>query len=230
MYYTYQCKHNNFQVGTQHMDFRNRGVQPHATMPAGRPTASVAPAAPSMQHTGPHAKHVVTGPAKWLQLSSVVLLFSITALLLSLAALLYSGKSGLAHSVMKDKYQAVFLDNGQVYFGHIGEVGSNHLNLTTIYYLQTSTTDTSATNPNVSLVKLGCELHGPYDRMIINNEHVLFWENLQDSSQVVKAIANYAKQNPNGQQCSAQSQTSTNQAPTTTSPQATTTNPATKKP
>src|SRR6201985_2895939 len=38
---------------------------------------------------------------------------------------------------VKDKqYQAVFLTNGQVYFGKFGNVNSSYVKLTNIYYLQ----------------------------------------------------------------------------------------------
>ena len=49
-------------------------------------------------------------------------------------------------------------------------------------------TDTSS---NISLVKLGNEIHGPEDAMYINKSSVMFWENLKSSGQVVKAIQQY---------------------------------------
>jgi hypothetical protein len=38
--------------------------------------------------------------------------------------------------------------------------------------------------------------------MVINRDQVTFWENLKDTSTVVKTIKEWVKQNPNGQQCS----------------------------
>ncbi len=58
--------------------------------------------------------------------------------------------------------------------------------------------------------------------MVINNTQVIFWENLQDNGQVVKAIAQYNTQNKT-QNCTQQSQNSTQQAPSTNSPSNTTT-------
>ncbi len=43
----------------------------------------------------------------------------------------------------------------------------------------------------LSLVKLGNELHGPTDAMVVNRSHVLFVEDLKEESNVVQAIANY---------------------------------------
>lgn len=92
--------------------------------------------------------------------------------------------------------QAVFLDNGQVYFGFISKEESKTVILKDIYYLQTSTqTGDKAKdqNANLSLVKLGNELHGPVDEMRINREHILFVEDMKDDSQVNKAIADFIK-------------------------------------
>ncbi|HET8669104.1 MAG TPA: hypothetical protein VFM05_00340, partial [Candidatus Saccharimonadales bacterium] len=52
-----------------------------------------------------------------------------------------------------------------------------------------------------SLVKLGCELHGPLDQMVINREQVTFWENLGTEGKVTKAIEEWRSKNPNGQNC-----------------------------
>lgn len=91
---------------------------------------------------------------------------------------------------LTSEYQAVFLDNGQVYFGKITAQRSDYLRLTEVFYLQsgTSAMDSEA---NVALVKLGNEMHGPQDQMFIRAERVLFVENLKDDSKVVQAIQQY---------------------------------------
>ena len=116
--------------------------------------------------------------------------------------------------VDSDKLQAVFLNTGQVYFGNVKALNGKYVELTNIYYLQTSQTGADAkadTGSNVSLVKLGCELHQPDDKMLINRDQVTFWENLHESGQVAKAVATFEKQNPDGQKCADQSSA----APTT---------------
>jgi hypothetical protein len=204
------------------MDFRGRSS--HNT---GTPAASQASGGGTFNNNSQLSKLSKQPVGKLLQLGHVVLLFAVTALVVALTFLVVFGGNSQAQAIQKEKYQAVFLNNGQVYFGHIASLGEKSVDLRSIYYLQTSGTDTAASqtssNNNVSLVKLGCELHAPYDQMMINKEQVIFWENLQDSSQVVKAIADYKKTNAN-QTCSQQSQSSTNQAPATTNP---TTNPTT---
>ena len=98
------------------------------------------------------------------------------------------------------KYQAVFLSNGQVYFGKVTDANVQTLVLENIYYLrsasnlQTSDAKNSTSTPatdNFSLVKLGNELHGPEDKMSINLSQVLFVEDLKPDSKVVEAITAY---------------------------------------
>jgi hypothetical protein len=118
------------------------------------------------------------------------------------AALLFLGVNYLTRPyVSSGKYQAVFLTNGQVYFGHLHNSTSQQPTLTNIYYLQSqnngnsssSVNNTTANNSNLSLVKLGNELHGPTDMMAINRDQILFWENLKDNGKVVQAIKNQTK-------------------------------------
>jgi hypothetical protein len=83
----------------------------------------------------------------------------------------------------------------QVYFGKLANVDDRYVKLSDIYYLQVQQTvqpDQNAANqnnnPQVSLAKLGSELHGPEDAMYVNRDQVLFWENIKDDGKVVKAI------------------------------------------
>lgn len=101
--------------------------------------------------------------------------------------------------IKSKEYQAVFLTNGQVYFGKLTQSDSDYVKLTDIYYLQVQqsvqpgSTSTTANNANqqVSLAKLGGELHGPEDVMYVSRQQVLFWENLKTDGKVTKAIADY---------------------------------------
>lgn len=142
----------------------------------------------------------------WLRIVWIVLLFSATILIVALAALMYFGGPDEAKYVNKDKQQAVFLTNGQVYFGKIKAVNKQFVDLQEIYYLNVNqqvqpNQSNQQAQSSISLVKLGCELHGPVDRMLINRDQVTFWENLKDDGQVAKAVAEWVKQNPNGQKC-----------------------------
>lgn len=103
-----------------------------------------------------------------------------------------------ADSAVKTKqYQAVFLTNGQVYFGKVSHVDKSYVKVTDIYYLQVQQTvqpkdaTAAANNQQVSLAKLGGELHGPEDVMYVSRQQVLFWENLKTDGKVAKAISDY---------------------------------------
>jgi|SRR3989344_4562953 len=84
-----------------------------------------------------------------------------------------------------DAYQAVFLTNDQIYFGHLKNIDSDYLILSDVYYVKID--DSGAGQ----LVKLGAiEPHGPKDKMVINKDQILFWENIRLDSTVVKTIQN----------------------------------------
>ena len=93
----------------------------------------------------------------------------------------------------KSQWQGIFLSNGQVYFGHIVFQDKLDLILTDIFYLSDPKVLNGVKNKNqdISLIKFGNEIHGPYDRMIINRNQLLFVEDLKDNSKIVKAIKNY---------------------------------------
>ena len=181
------------------MDFQGRGAQPIGVAPV----TVVAPVA---------AVKKVSKGSNLPKLSFVSLAGAVAVLLIALIAVMIFGNNGASEKKYVDtaKYQAVFLQTGQVYFGKIKDLNAGRIVLNDIYYLQTSGTGTTAsTNSSVSLVKLGCELHQPYDQMVINRSQVTFWENLQDSGQVAKAVAAFVKANPNGQKCTDTSTTGT---------------------
>ncbi|MBU4360425.1 hypothetical protein L6278_03165 [Candidatus Parcubacteria bacterium] len=96
-----------------------------------------------------------------------------------------------------NNWQAVFLSDGQVYFGKIIKEDKQNLILENIYYLsekgslQQGENNINKIGQDVSLIKLGTELHGPQDQMRINRFHILFIEELKDNSKIVSAIKDY---------------------------------------
>ena len=103
-------------------------------------------------------------------------------------------------------YQAVFLTNGQVYFGKLSGMTASYATLEDIYYLQVTTppvANASQLNQQeaqaqqeLSLVKLGEELHGPVDEMKINRDQILFYEDMKDEGKVMQAIRKYQTDPP----------------------------------
>ncbi len=183
------------------MDFSNRDVQPTAAAPS---------AAPAALAGSPNNRKHKPDKGKWNRIGVTALLAAVVILIVAVIALVaFSGGKGEDKYVDTTKLQAVFLNTGQVYFGNVKALNSRYFVLTNIYYLQTansaSGSSASSANSNVTLVKLGCELHEPFDQMVINSTQVTFWENLQDNGQVAKAVTTFQKQNPNGQKCADQS-------------------------
>jgi len=203
------------------MEFRNRSDQ---SAPAGRTTSGQVQT-PSSTPTPRPASSSETPKSSdwqapsWLRFVYVLLLFSLTILCVSVAYFLSTYNPNESKYVIDNKYQAVFLSNGQAYFGKIKHLNNQYIDLQDIYYLNTQTpsSQSSSTNNQVSLVKLGCELHQPYDQMLINHSVVTYWENLNDNGQVVKKIKQWQQENPNGLTCPT-STSSTNQSTSTTTP------------
>lgn len=100
------------------------------------------------------------------------------------------GSSGSGPAIASGEYQAVFLDNGQTYFGKLDHTSSDFYTLTDVFYLQTGAT-TATPSGSIALQKLGFEAHGPTDKMQINRSHILFVEDMKADSKVIQAIKQY---------------------------------------
>lgn len=153
-----------------------------------------------------------------------------SALLLAATSLYLALNGGInteSKRVEKDKYQAVFINGistsngykeGSLYFGRISALNDRYLVLNDVYYI----TSSGATGDNAAaqsqLTKLGCEVHAPFDELVINRSQVAFWENLKDSGQVVKFIKEFKTKNPKGPNCDQQAPASQNTAPQGTNP------------
>jgi len=138
-----------------------------------------------------------TAASKLLVVSLIVAALAVTTVLAINVFRTFSTSS----LVKDDRFQAVFLDNGQVYFGHLSNVNRDYVRLTDIYYLQVDQQiqpdqqqagETSQDQQTrISLAKLGNELHGPEDEMFILKSKVVFWENLKTDGQVTQAIDDF---------------------------------------
>ncbi len=194
------------------MEWMNRGGEPQQ--------AANTPAQPAGTKT-----RRGRGGSNNLRIMSVALLFAVTIVLVGVVGLLTLGGGNKSEGgfVEKDKLQAVFLAGGQVYFGNISELNDEYVEMKNIYYLRVNQTvqpeqegnEQPAAQNDISLVKLGCELHGPTDQMLINRSQVIFWENLKTDGQVANAVKDYVAANPNGQDCNAQQDQPTNPAGST---------------
>ena len=239
MHYTELCITNTLvkRKVRWEMDFANRG---------NRPTQSPQHQGDQQQNDQPSStqsfqppqaskkdKKSVGGLGK---LGPAIMVFSVTILLVALiVGLMFGGdNNGSKESALinPDKYQAVFLDSpdGQVYFGKLQVYNSDLYALTDIFYVRVEQPiqpegANQVQQPNISLAKLGNELHGPEDAMFIARSKVLYWENLKDDGQVVEAIkefdANGRQTNDNTQQQPAEAQQNDAGAASGTQPEGT---------
>jgi hypothetical protein len=83
-------------------------------------------------------------------------------------------------------FQAVLLDDNQVFYGKLSGLGSDYPILSEVFYIKTGV-DSQTKETKSVLVKRGKELHGP-DRMYLNPRHIVLVEPVAPSSQVAKLI------------------------------------------
>jgi hypothetical protein len=178
------------------MDFANRG---------NRPVQQQQQPAPQMSSERAPAPEKVKGGIAFGKFGSLFVLFGVALLSAALlVGLVFGGKEDKVNKeaalISTDKYQAVFLNSqdGQVYFGKLGVYNNDLYVLSDIYYVRVENPiqpegAAQEAQPNISLAKLGNELHGPEDVMYISRDKVLYWENLKEEGQVVKAITDYKK-------------------------------------
>jgi hypothetical protein len=86
-------------------------------------------------------------------------------------------------SLGRAHYQAVFLTNGQAYFGRYVERLGPYIKVEDPYYVQQSKAATETTQAEQKLVRRGSELHNPEGAMLIPKSAILFVEDLTDGSQ-----------------------------------------------
>lgn len=138
---------------------------------------------------------------KWLTIGGIALI-----VLALIGGMWWWFGSRRTDAIDSSKYQAVFFTSGQVYFGKLEKVNDGYMKLTHVFYIQAqnSSSSTSSQNPqdaaksqasDLQLVKLGNEIHGPEDEMIISKDQILFYENLKGNGKVADTITKYyAKQ------------------------------------
>ncbi|MDQ2913114.1 MAG: hypothetical protein M3T56_07640 [Chloroflexota bacterium] len=84
------------------------------------------------------------------------------------------------------QYQAVFLANGQTYFGRFYDRIGAYAKIEDVYYLQqTQSADPNAA-PDTKIVRRGRELHEPSSRMLVPKSAILFVEDLRDVSPIAQ--------------------------------------------
>jgi hypothetical protein len=96
-------------------------------------------------------------------------------------------------------YQAVFLDNGQAFFGKLENADSAYPLLKEVFYIQRQVNPNNKDEVKNILIKRGSEWHGP-DKMYINSAHIVLIEPVAAGSQVANLIKEAQAKQPGGAQ------------------------------
>ena len=124
---------------------------------------------------------------------------SVIALIVLVAAFaVWNLVSNPTQAIMTDRYQAVFLDDGKVFFGKLQNTHGTYLTLEDVYYTQNQATTPGESSQDtasnrVNIVKVGEEVYGPENSMSIRADKITFWQNLTTDSQIAKAIQSQQK-------------------------------------
>ena len=84
------------------------------------------------------------------------------------------------------RYQAVFLENGQTWFGHFRDRIGPYAAMDSVYYVQTKASQDPDVPPTSQLIRRGNELHAPDPQLLIPKTAILFIEDLRDDSPIAK--------------------------------------------
>lgn len=114
-------------------------------------------------------------------LVAAAVLIAAALLLAPVVARELSSPGSLPSNINQHEYQAVFLVNGQVYFGKLTGADSRYYYLRHVYFLQSGSTSRTTGATQQVLIKLTKEIHGPEDLLVINQQQVLYIENLSPS-------------------------------------------------
>jgi len=89
------------------------------------------------------------------------------------------------------EYHAVFLDNGQAFFGKLENADADYPVLKDVFYIQRLVNKDTNEVKN-TLIKRGSEWHGP-DMMYVNSRHIVLIEPVNPNSRVSLLIAEAKK-------------------------------------
>src|SRR5438552_1076591 len=91
-----------------------------------------------------------------------------------------------AEVIDRTLYQAVFLTNGQTYFGRYYDRIGAYAKIEDVYYLQQVASSDPNAAPDTRILRRGRELHEPAPRMLIPKSAILFVEDLTDASPIAQ--------------------------------------------
>jgi hypothetical protein len=92
-----------------------------------------------------------------------------------------------AGKVAKGRWQAVFLSDGRIYFGHLHPASSEFFELTEAYFVQ-QVQGAKGQQAGSQVRPISAQPEGPEDRVMLDRKFILQIENLRTDSEAVKAI------------------------------------------
>ncbi|MGH9352726.1 MAG: hypothetical protein ACRD2G_11285 [Terriglobia bacterium] len=120
-------------------------------------------------------------------LSVVSICLAVAVIILALAIVKSKSSSASNAPAFTTPYQAVLLDNGQVYYGKLSRLRTGFPEMTDVYYI-VNTEDPQTKTVKHVLVKRGKELHAPPETFF-DARHIVMIEPVGPGSEVAKLIA-----------------------------------------
>jgi hypothetical protein len=116
-------------------------------------------------------------------------------LVLSAAVLLVGAAIGCNSPISSSKkWQAVYLTNSQIYYGHLGDTSTPFCKLSDVYAIQLTPSAQGKDKQHPTLVKIGNDLIGSINEIQINRDQIVFIQDLSDESKLVQGITQLEKQ------------------------------------
>jgi len=106
--------------------------------------------------------------------NNIIILFLCFIILLTSAYFFYLSR-------VIDSYYAVYLNTGDLYFGHLTTFPT--VIMTDVYYMQRNETDKS-----VGLQRFTDSVFNPENKITLNRDNIVWTTKLKDDSEVIKAI------------------------------------------
>ncbi len=144
---------------------------------------------------GTEPKHT-TGKGRAVKVVLIILVFMVIVAFIGISLWQDGTFRNISQSIrFKSSYQAIFLSNGQLYFGKITEITNEYIMMDSPHFLQLAQEPGEQVEPEVQpemkLISIKDEFHKPKDFVMIEKSSVIFIEELRDVSQIADAIENF---------------------------------------
>jgi hypothetical protein len=91
-------------------------------------------------------------------------------------------------TVNPERWQAVFLQDGRIYFGHLELGGEDFYVLRDAFFVQETPPEEEGGVPGREVQPVSAEFHGPENLLVLNIDQIVVIENLSPQSEVTEAI------------------------------------------